>query len=72
MRDGEQALGGGAEENAVDWALVVVGDVRNLLRHGEDHVKVFDRQQLGLTAFQPAGARSVFWHFGQCRLRHEL
>ena len=52
-RDSEQSLGGGAEENAVDHRGVIKRDAGNLFRHGEDHVKIFHRQQFGLAAFQP-------------------
>ena len=38
--DGAQGLGGGAEQNAVDHFLVLVGDGGNLFRHGKDHVEI--------------------------------
>ena len=46
--DRAQGLGGGAEQDVVDDGLVLVGDRRDLLRHGEDDVEVLDRQELGL------------------------
>ena len=46
--DGEQRLGGGAEENAVDDALVLVGDGGNLFGEGEDDVEIPDGQQFAL------------------------
>ena len=55
--DGAQGLGRGAEQHVVDHGLVLVGDGRDLLRHGEDNVEVFDRQQFGLAIFEPFGAR---------------
>ena len=58
-RDGEECLGGRAEENAVDYAFVVIGDGGELFRHREDHVVIVDRQQFGLAVFEPAGAFGV-------------
>ena len=48
------------EEKAVDDLLVLVADGSNLLRQCEDHVKILDRQQVGLALFQPsAGGRAL-------------
>ena len=55
--DGAQGLGGGMEQDVVDDRLVLVRDRSDLLRHREDDVKVFDRQQFGLPVFQPLSAR---------------
>jgi hypothetical protein len=51
--DGEQRFGGGAEQNVVNHLFVEKGDFRDLRGHGKDDVKVFDRQQFGLPAFEP-------------------
>jgi len=42
-REGEQGFSGGLKQNAVNHALVVKGDARDLRRQSEDHVEVFDR-----------------------------
>jgi len=55
--DRAQGIGAGAEQDVVDDSLVLVGDRRNLLGHGEDDVEVFDRQELGLPVLQPLGPR---------------
>jgi len=54
--DGEQRFGGGAEQNVVDHLFVEKGDFSDLRGPCEDDVKVFDRQQFGLSAFDPLGA----------------
>jgi hypothetical protein len=51
--DSEQRFGGGAEQNVVNHFFVIKGNFSNLRGHGEDDVKVFDRQQFGLPAFEP-------------------
>ena len=50
---GEQRLGSGAEQDVVDRLLVIKGDFSDLRGNCEDDVKVFDRQQFGLPAFEP-------------------
>src|ERR1700687_5697165 len=57
--DGQQGLGGGAEEDAVDNFFVVESNVGDRLGDSEDHVEVFHRQQLGLPLFEPLGARQT-------------
>ncbi len=52
-RDGEQGLGGSAEENIVDGLFVVEGDGGNRLGEREDHVKVLHGQQLFAALLQP-------------------
>ena len=47
----------GFEQKAVDDLLVLVGDGGNLLRQGEDHVEILDRQQIRLPCFQPRTCR---------------
>ena len=44
--DGTQGLGGGPEQDVVDDSLVLKSDRGDLMRQGEDDVKVLDRQQL--------------------------
>ena len=54
-----QRIGGGAEQDGIDDALVLERDLRGLWRQGEDHVVVGHRQQLGLACFEPFGARQT-------------
>ena len=51
--DGQQRLGGGAEQQVVDHRLVLVGDGGDLGGQREDHVEVRHRQQVGLAGRQP-------------------
>ncbi len=51
--DGQQGLGGGLEEDAIDLRLVLVGDVGDLSRQGKDDMEVGHRQELGLTRGEP-------------------
>ena len=51
--DGGQGLGRGLEEDRVDDGFVVVGDVGDRRRQGEDDMVIFHRQQLGLSRLQP-------------------
>ena len=51
--DGDQRLGGGLEQDGIDGGLVLIGDVGDLGRQGEDHVVVRHRQQLGLARREP-------------------
>src|ERR1035438_7061992 len=55
--NGVERLRGGAEQNVVNHFPVVKRDLGDLLRHSEDHVEVFDRQQLSLSCFDPFGPR---------------
>ena len=41
--DGEHGLGAGLEQQIVDHPLVLIGDVGDRLRQGEDQVEVADR-----------------------------
>jgi hypothetical protein len=52
--NGLERLRGGLEQNAVDDSLVLICDGGNLLRQGEDNMKVLDWQQIGLARFQPS------------------
>ena len=54
--NGLERFSGGPEENAVDGASVLQGDVGNLFRHGKDDVKIFGVQNLGLPVLDPLGA----------------
>jgi hypothetical protein len=49
-----ERLGRGLEQKAVDDLLVLVGNGGDRLRQREDHVKVLDRQQIGLARLQPS------------------
>jgi hypothetical protein len=51
--DGHQGLRGRLEQDVVDDGLVLVGDVGDLGRHGEDHVIVGHWEKLGLPRLQP-------------------
>ena len=48
--DGEERLGGGAEQQVVDHGLVLEGDGGDRRRQGEDDVVVGHGQQVGLRA----------------------
>ena len=54
--DGPEASCGGSEQGAVDFALVVQRQRRQLCRQGEDDVEIGDRQQILAAVFQPLGA----------------
>jgi hypothetical protein len=41
-----ERLGGGTEQDIVEVLLMLTEDLTQLLRDGEDHVKVGDRQEL--------------------------
>src|SRR5215831_11830460 len=51
--NGQQRLGGGAEQQVVDRCLVVVGNWANLGRQRKDQVEVADRQQIGRARGEP-------------------
>jgi hypothetical protein len=52
--DGEKSLGGDVEQQAVDHGLVLVGELGDRCGQRKDHMVVLDRQQVGLTRFEPA------------------
>src|SRR5687767_10000704 len=52
--DGAQGLGGEFEQQTVDHRLVVIGDLGDRCRQGEDHVVIVYRQKVGLTGLEPA------------------
>ena len=49
-----RSLGGSFEQQVVDHGLVLIGDLADRRRQGEDHVVIGDRQQLGLAFGQPS------------------
>jgi hypothetical protein len=51
--DGRHRLGRRLEQQAVDRSLVLVRDVGDLGRQGEDDVEIADREQVGLTLGKP-------------------
>ena len=55
--DGQQRLRRRLEQDVVDHGLVLVSDIADLARHGEDHVVVGHRQELGLARLQPGVRR---------------
>src|SRR5215472_10077191 len=70
-RDGDQGLGGGFEQQVIDDRLVVIGDVGDRSRQGEDDMEIGHRQQSAWRSTSHCLAAAA-WHFGQCRLRQEL
>jgi len=51
--DGRHRLGRRLEQQAVERSFVLVGDVGDLGRQGEDNVEIADRQQVGLALGKP-------------------
>ena len=51
--DGDQGLGGGFEQQAIDDGLVLIGDVGDWCRQTEDDVEIRHRQEFGLAVGQP-------------------
>ena len=56
---GEQGLGGGVKEDAIDDFFVVEGDVGDGLGEGEDHVEILGGQQFGSAVLEPVFARQA-------------
>jgi hypothetical protein len=52
-RDGDQGLGGGFEQQVINDGLVLIGDVGDRSRQGEDDVEVRHGQEFGLAVGQP-------------------
>ena len=46
-RDGDQGLGGDFEQQVIDDRLVLVGDIGDRSRQGEDDMEIGHRQQFG-------------------------
>ena len=55
--DFKHGLGAGAEEQIVEQPLVLENESGQLVRQGEDLVKVWNGQQFGRSRRQPLGAR---------------
>jgi glutamate synthase domain-containing protein 1 len=70
-RDLEQRGGAGAEQQSIDQLLVLERKRSQFTRQREDGMDVAGRQQFAL-ALLSQRRRALPWHFGQCRLRHEL
>ena len=67
----EHGCGAGAAEQIVELPLVLENESGQLVWQGEDVVEVRN----GSSSAERAAshfARAFPWHFGQCRLRHEL
>ena len=78
-RDGDQGFGGGFEQQVIDDRLVVIGDVGDRSRQGEDNMEIEPAPaKAGGTGSSSAwrsashSLAAMAWHFGQCRLRQEL
>ena len=54
--DGEQGLGGDAEQDLVNRLFVVEGYLGDGFGKGKDHVEVFGGQQFGLPLLEPLSA----------------
>src|SRR5437867_10494616 len=52
----QHRVGRGSEENAIDGALVLQGNVGNLFRHGKDDMKVLGLEKFAPPVFDPPGA----------------
>ena len=57
--DRAQALGGGVKQALVEHGLVLVGERGDFPGEREDHVEVVNRDEIGLTIFQPLRAREA-------------
>ena len=68
--DRENRLGGGLEQKVVNHRLVLMGDVADRRRQGEDHVIIGDRQQLGLAQGQPSLRRRALMMWTASPQRH--
>src|SRR5438874_13536699 len=52
-RDGDQGFGGGFEQQVIHDRFVLVGDVGDRARQGEDDMEIGHRQQLSSTDGEP-------------------
>ena len=61
--DGEQGLGRGPEQDAIELSLILIGNCCNLLRKSEHNVKILSVQEFGLTVLEPLSPskRLAFW-----------
>ena len=57
-RDGNESLGRGGEQQAIDLGLVLIRDGADLRRQGEHHMIIGDWQQLGFARREPLGGGS--------------
>ena len=69
--DGQHGLRRSVEQQIVDNGLVLVGDIRDCPRQGEDLMEVLHRQQFSLAGASHSRAAAP-WHFGQWRLEQLL
>ena len=54
-RNGQERSRGGAKEDAVNNAVVLESQRREVFRHGNNNMVVFDRQNLGASVLEPSG-----------------
>src|ERR1700758_3311804 len=52
-RDGDQGLGGDLEQQIIDDRVVLIGNVGDRSRQGEDEVEIRHGQEFGLAVGQP-------------------
>ena len=58
--DGDQGLGGDFEQQVIDDRLVLIGDVGDRSRQGEDNMEIGHGQQFGLAVGEPLlGSRGL-------------
>jgi hypothetical protein len=57
-RDGDESLGRGCEQQAIDLGLVLIRDGTDLRRQGEYHMIIGDWQQVGFARREPFGGSS--------------
>ena len=58
--DGDQGLGGGFEQQVIDDRLVLMGDIGDQSRQGEDDMEIRHEQEIGLAVGQPfLGSRGL-------------
>jgi hypothetical protein len=53
--DGAKGFGSRAEQDVIDFRLILIRDAGNLLREGEDYVEIFGVEEFCLAVFQPFG-----------------
>ncbi len=70
--NGLERLGGRLEQHRIELPLVLIGDRGDLGRHGEHHMGVRYRQQIGLTVGKPAIARGTRGPSSRCVGMHSF
>src|ERR1700756_4656629 len=77
--DDDQRLGGGFEQQVIDDGLILISDVGDRSRQGEDDMEVEPAPAKAGGTGKSSAWRSAShslaaaaWHFGQCRLPQEL